>query len=82
MAMTYQLERRAAEMRLRNANHLYRRAASSPTNKRAKVAAFNRQVNQDRKLLGPDLPKRLPKFARPVETQAELFDDRIERIAC
>lgn len=80
--MTYQLERRAAEMRLKNADHLYRRAASSPTNKRAAIAAFNRQINQDRKLLGADLPKHLPKFAAHVETQTELFDDRIESIAC
>ncbi len=72
--MTYQNELHAAAMRLRNSAYLYRRAASSPRNKRAHVAAFNRQLMQDRALLKStdNLPKLLPKHARPIELQSEL----------
>lgn len=77
--MTHQLELRAAAMRLKNSAYLYRRAASSPTNKRAAVAAFSRRVNSDRKMLGRDIPKDLPKYAAPVDVQMDLFQ---EAIAC
>ena len=80
--MTFQLERRAALMRLKNSRNLYLRAASSPTNKRAAIAAYNRQLISDRKFLGNDVPTNLPKFARPMEGQAELFDEQTARIAC
>lgn len=80
--MTYQLERRAAAMRLENSAYLYRRAASSPINKRKNLAQFALRLNADRTLLGADLPRNLPRHAKPMEIQVELFDSKTGAIAC